>query len=97
MRISDFEKKTIVSAVQSVDKDASVWLFGSRTDDKKRGGDIDIAILSNKIKDDVMEEIKVRRFICDKIGEQQIDIVSSGPDQQSAFFKSAVKEGIKLN
>jgi hypothetical protein len=38
MRIDNFEKTTITKAVQSIDKDASVWLFGSRTDDRKKGG-----------------------------------------------------------
>jgi predicted nucleotidyltransferase len=97
MRISEYERETIVRAVESVDRDASVWLFGSRADDKKKGGDIDIAVLSDKIHDNTTEELKIKRFICDNIGEQQIDIVSSGPDKQNTFFRLAVKEGIKLN
>jgi predicted nucleotidyltransferase len=97
MRISEYERETIVRAVESVDKDALVWLFGSRTDDTKKGGDIDIAVLSDKIHGNIMEELKVKRFICDNIGEQQIDIVSSAPGKQNTFFRLAVKEGIKLN
>ena len=95
MRITKFEKDTIVEAVKSVDPDARVWLFGSRADDSKKGGDIDIAIFSEKIKQDVMQEIKVRRIICDRIGEQKIDIVTSS-DGKEAFFRLAVAEGILL-
>jgi hypothetical protein len=36
MRISEYEREAIVHAVESVDRDVSVWLFGSRTDDKKK-------------------------------------------------------------
>ena len=95
MRITEHEKDVIVEAAKSADSQAKVWLFGSRTDDNKKGGDIDIAILSEKIKEDVMQEIQVRRFICDRIGEQKIDIVTS-TEGKEAFFRMAVAEGIQL-
>ena len=96
MRITDHEKTAIVDAVKSTDPDAKVWLFGSRADDSKKGGDIDIAILSGSIKKDVMKQIQVRRFICNRVGEQKIDIVTS-TDGKEAFFRLAVEEGIQLN
>jgi len=95
MRITKFEKDTIVEAVKSVDPDARVWLFGSRADDSKKGGDIDIAVLSEKINNEVMQKIQVRRFICGRIGEQKIDIVTSSGGKE-AFFRLAVEEGIEL-
>ena len=52
MRITENEKNVIIDAVKSADSAAQVWLFGSRTDDSKKGGDIDIAILSEKINKD---------------------------------------------
>ena len=42
MRITEQEKKAIIDAVKSVDMNDQVWLFGSRVDDSKKGGDIDI-------------------------------------------------------
>ena len=95
MRITDHEKNVIIEAVQSADPAARVWLFGSRTDDNKKGGDIDIAVLSEKINTDVMQKIQVRRFICNQIGEQKIDIVTSS-DGKEAFFRLAVAEGMEL-
>ena len=95
MRISEHEKNVIVDAVKSVDPNARLWLFGSRTDDNKKGGDIDIAILSEKVNKDVMQKIQIRRFICNRIGEQKIDIVASA-DGKEAFFRLAVEEGIQL-
>ena len=49
MRITENEKTVIVEAVKTADPDARVWLFGSRADDSKKGGDIDIAVFSEKI------------------------------------------------
>jgi len=95
MRITEHEKNAIIDAVKSADPDAKVWLFGSRADDSKKGGDIDIAIFSEKIKTDVMREIQVRRFICDRIGEQKIDIVTTSSGKE-AIFRLAVAEGIQL-
>jgi predicted nucleotidyltransferase len=95
MRITEQEKNTIVDAVIDVDPNAKVWLFGSRTDDKKKGGDIDIAVFSENVIKDVMQEIQIRRFICDRIGEQKIDIVTSNTGNE-AIFKLAVAEGIQL-
>jgi predicted nucleotidyltransferase len=94
MRITDDEKNTIVNAIGKIDSEAPIWLFGSRTDDNKKGGDIDIAVLSKKI--GIMEKIRIKRSICDKIGEQKIDLFVSEHGNE-AFFKSAVEDGIKLN
>ena len=95
MRITEHEKNVIIEAVQNIDPVAQLWLFGSRTDDNKKGGDIDIAVLSEKINIDVMQKIQVRQFICNKIGEQKIDIVTSS-DGKEAFFRLAVAEGMEL-
>ena len=95
MRISEHEKNAIIEAVKSVDPAAQVWLFGSRADDSKKGGDIDIAVLSEKINKEAMNKIRIRRLICNKIGEQRIDIVTSS-DGKEAIFELAAAEGIKL-
>ena len=94
MRITEEAKNAIIDAVKSADPDAKVWLFGSRVDDSKKGGDIDIGILSSNV--NVMEEIDILQKMYDKIGEQKIDIVVSR-DGQEAFFKYAVQKGILLN
>ena len=94
MRISAFEREAIVNAITAYDPEARVWLFGSRMDDSKKGGDIDIGILSGKI--DFMKKLGIKIDICGKIGEQKIDLVVSKTGEDK-FFKYAVKEGILLN
>ena len=56
MRISQNDKKVIVDSILTSDPLAKIYLFGSRTDDMKKGGDIDILIFSEKI--DLSEKIK---------------------------------------
>jgi len=94
MRISVSEKEAILNAVVAKDPAAKVWLFGSRADDSKKGGDIDIGILSEKI--DFSEKLGIKIALYEKIGEQKIDLVVSKTGED-IFFKSAVKEGILLN
>jgi predicted nucleotidyltransferase len=84
------EKNAILDAVFSVDKKAAVWLFGSRTDDTKKGGDIDIAILSKKA--EIEDKIAIKQRIFDKIGEQKMDVVIS-PDRTDPFFNFALETG----
>lgn len=93
MRLKEYEIEAIKEAVNKFDKDAQVYLFGSRTDNTKRGGDIDILILSNKIKN--REVRKIRLEIFNSLGEQKIDIVTS-PVVNGAFIEHAYKSGIKL-
>ncbi len=45
MRLSETERKVIrTAAVEFFGDDAEIWLFGSRVDDSKKGGDIDLLI-----------------------------------------------------
>jgi len=62
MRISKNEIEIIKNSILSKDKNTKVFLFGSRTDDSKRGGDIDILILSDKISLADVIDIKVDIF-----------------------------------
>ena len=73
MRISSGEISNLLSSVKKFDADASVYLFGSRTDDSKKGGDIDIAVLSKKI--DLKEKVDIKYNFFDVFGEQKLDIV----------------------
>ena len=95
MRISEKEKKIIIEAVKKLDPNAKIWLFGSRTDDKKKGGDIDIAILSDYIDENKMHKIEIKRLILDGIGEQKLDIITSKTGKE-AIFELAIAEGIQL-
>ncbi len=94
MRLSNLEKKSIIDTILYHDPEAEIYLYGSRCDDKKRGGDIDIAIVSDEITKS--EKSKIRLTLYNLIGEQKIDIVS-GKITESVFLEKAVRTGVLLN
>lgn len=94
MRLSEYEKQSIIDTIVNIDPEAEIYLYGSRCNDNKGGGDIDIAIVSDKIKKS--EKSKIRLTLYDLIGEQKIDIIS-GKAVMSPFLKKAVKTGVLLN
>jgi hypothetical protein len=73
MRLSDKEKKVIVQCVLALDPKAQIYLFGSRTDDTKKGGDIDLFIMSENLNLD--KKLNILSAIQKEIGEQKIDIL----------------------
>ena len=58
LRLNEYLKKEILSAIYSSFGDVKVILFGSRVDDTKRGGDFDIVIVCNYDK----KEFKKRKI-----------------------------------
>jgi predicted nucleotidyltransferase len=94
MRITEEEKATLVDAVREQDPGARIWLFGSRADERKRGGDIDIAVLSSKI--GRLQRTLIRRAIVDALGEQKVDLVVS-TDGSDPFFRLAIEKGIRID
>jgi predicted nucleotidyltransferase len=71
MRISEKERSAIIHAVATQDKLAKVFLFGSRTQDHLKGGDIDLLTVSDNL--NFSHKISILIAIKDAIGEQKID------------------------
>lgn len=99
MRLSKFEIESIRDlAMQHFGDDVQVFLFGSRTNDQQRGGDIDLFIRSRK--DNYIHSRKKINFIADlilQIGEQKIDVVLDHPNKRSStFYQSIYQNGIRL-
>jgi predicted nucleotidyltransferase len=53
---------------------ANVWLFGSRTDNTKRGGDIDLYIETDFDQDIVARRSSLLQQLTNVFGEQKIDL-----------------------
>jgi predicted nucleotidyltransferase len=93
MRLPKTSIDLIKKVVQNHDPEAIIYLFGSRTDDSKKGGDIDLLILSQKITLEKVIEIKLSLY--DALGEQKIDIILA-QETEKPFVKIAMREGIVL-
>ena len=90
MRLTDFESNAIKqSACEVFGAKTQVFLFGSRTDDSKKGGDIDLYIKAETGKD-LKHKIKYLLML-----EQKIDIVFA-EDQSRAIEQQAILHGIRL-
>jgi predicted nucleotidyltransferase len=77
---------------------AKVWLFGSRVDDSKRGGDIDLYVeIDTPITDRVLKACRMNAEIQTTLGEQKIDILVSSPERTPLrIHKIAKQTGILL-
>lgn len=77
---------------------AKVWLFGSRVDDSKRGGDIDLYVeVDTPIKDRVFKVCRMNAEIQMALGEQKIDILVSSPERTPLRIHEIAKQtGILL-
>lgn len=78
MRLTEKQKNNIINTFVTVfDKlDAELWLFGSRVNDDKLGGDIDLLIKCYKGYNELLELKEKYDFLLQKkIGPRKIDIV----------------------
>ena len=76
---------------------ADVYLFGSRTDDTRRGGDIDLYIESAMSTDEaVRAQIGMLGHLYNRIGERKIDLVVNSDGSDRAIFQEARRQGLKL-
>lgn len=100
MRLSDLERQSIKFAVRKhFGPGSRIFLFGSRLDDSKRGGDIDLFIETGlqgkeliKAKLQAMTDIQLR------IGDQKIDIItaSANSEDDSLIVQEARETGAAL-
>lgn len=95
MRITEKQHHCIREAIEETMPDAEPYLFGSRTDDLARGGDIDILLLSER-KLPLRSVMTLKRKILSKIGEQKLDIVNFSKSTNTPFKKLILEKAVKL-
>ena len=74
---------------------AAVYLFGSRTDDGRKGGDVDILVLSDP-KLNSEETARIRRCFWEQFGFQKLDLICFSPNDRSAFKDLVLLDAIRL-
>lgn len=73
-----------------------VSLFGSRVDDKKRGGDIDLLITPAAYDETLRRKIRFLVLLERKLGERRIDVLIAQPDDQRDIVRIARETGVPL-
>lgn len=99
VRISEADQQAIVRAVLLATSNNvyKIWVFGSRTDLQKKGGDLDLWIELNAPSKFPRKLVQtIRLALEDEIGEQKVDLQISGPlelldDPKQIAFHEAIK------
>lgn len=77
-------------------KNAIVYLFGSRTDDNRKGGDIDIYIETREKGSVFEKKIEMLAELEKEFGQRKIDIVINNFRSHLPVYDIAKQEGILL-
>lgn len=100
MRLSTFQIDSINQlAKKHFGHKTVVYLFGSRTDDLKKGGDIDLFIYNTDEAALTMEaKIRFLAALKTKIGDRKIDVVfdNANTRQKKSFYLSVINQKVKL-
>ena len=94
MRLSNAEINNFNESIKAIDTNAIIYLFGSRTNNQAKGGDIDIAVFSKLM--GRMEKAVVKNNFYKNFGEQKIDIVILN-DREDPFWQVIKDESILLS
>ena len=95
MRLQSREIQTIIRVAKEIyGEDVAVYLFGSRVDDTKRGGDIDLLIRTIGEKKGVLARIRMISRLKQCLGNQKIDII--GDHEDSLVVHEALEKGLQL-
>ncbi|HHH73098.1 MAG TPA: nucleotidyltransferase domain-containing protein [Sulfuricurvum sp.] len=75
MRLSKEEIEAIRRSFSETFQNGVLYLFGSRVDDARKGGDIDLYIVPESHSDLAVKKIAFLVNLKKRIGEQKIDVV----------------------
>ncbi|QXP83605.1 nucleotidyltransferase domain-containing protein [Methylococcus sp. Mc7] len=103
MRMTQHQIETVRRLVHSrFGEDADVWLFGSRVDDSKKGGDYDFLIETSLKQSDAIIEQKIALLgdlqTSVSFEDEKIDLIVKrrGSNFDIPIYSIAKKEGVRL-
>ena len=101
MRITETEGRVLRDeARKACGADAKIFLFGSRVDDARRGGDIDLLVETGKTGHTAVFEAQLRFLARVKLAlwEQKIDVLVDYPDRtcRPEILRIARAQGVQL-
>lgn len=99
MRLTPQQAAIIREAAAEVfGSEVRVWLFGSRVDDTRRGGDIDLLLQTATLppEDAFLRKVRFIGKLHDALGEQKIDVVIEQPGDTRGIVRIAHQTGVTL-
>lgn len=94
IRLSSTEQQVIKQTILQYDPQAKIYLFGSRVDKHKKGGDIDLLIISDNLKPNTIG--KIRWQLWEILGVQKIDLVLADQQLSTTFARIAYEQGVLI-
>ncbi len=94
MRISDEQIKVLKNKLYTLSNQAKLYLFGSRVDDNKKGGDIDLLVVDTTLTKKDLRVLRIEFF--KYFGEQKLDILLDDGRFKSPFSKHIFKKAVLL-
>lgn len=95
MRLSAAQIETIRhTARQSFGAEAAVWLFGSRADDSRRGGDVDLYV-ETQHKPALLSALRCKIALEDRL-DLQVDLIVREPGKDLPIYQLAKSQGVLL-
>ena len=94
MRLEKAEIKVLKNKLFELSSNAKLYLFGSRIDDTKKGGDIDLLVVSDELSKKDLRYLRIEFF--KYFGEQKIDIILDDGELKNPFIKHILPKAILL-
>lgn len=94
MRLCKEQIDILKNTLFALSEEAKLYLFGSRIDDTKKGGDIDLLVLSDTLTKKDLRALRIEFF--KHFGEQKLDIVLDNTQLENPFTKYIFPRAVKL-
>lgn len=94
MRLTHTERMFLKEKLASLSGEAKLFLFGSRVDDSKKGGDIDLFVVSQTLTKKDLRKLRVAFFKV--FDEQKMDIVLDDGSFLNPFHKMIFNKAVAL-
>lgn len=95
MRLTPTQHQYILQAThQNFGADANVWLFGSRVDDTRRGGDIDLYVETAQA-NTLLSALRCKIALEESL-DLHVDLVVKEHGKNKPIYQIARKQGVQL-
>lgn len=99
MRLSPDQVTAIrESATEAFGEGTAVWLFGSRADDSRKGGDIDLLVAPPlcSAAEKLARKLRFLARLEKRLGERRVDVVIESPHDNRPIVELAHRQGVRL-
>ena len=94
MRIEKAQIEVLKKKLNSISSSAKLYLFGSRIDDEKKGGDIDLLVIDKNLSKRDIRLLRIDFF--EHFGEQKLDIVLDDGQMKNPFVRHIFQKAVPL-